>query len=82
MNRFRMYETQIMARKLNIMSFLQQAQGLTEVTRRCFQSQPPVLLVVPPVSSRLTARRRVKISIHVQSQQDSPRPVKVIQLAL
>ena len=77
MNRFHAREKQSMASKLNMMTFLQQARGLAAVAERCPQPRPPARLTLPAPSSSAAGRRRLTISIDVQSLQDKPSPVSI-----
>jgi hypothetical protein len=70
----------VMATKLNLLTFLQQVQGLAEVIRRCPRSQPLGWLALPAPSSKAIPRRRVAISIDARSLPDTPHPVQIIQV--
>ena len=77
MNHFHAREKQSMASKLNMMTFLQQVQVLTEVAERCPQPWPPARLMLLAPSSSGAGRRRLTISIDVQNFQDNPSPVSI-----
>jgi hypothetical protein len=80
MNQFEAREKQSMASKLNMMTFLQQVQGLAEVAERCPQPRLPARLMLLAPSSPAAGRRRLTISIDVQSLQDNPSPVSITHL--
>ena len=69
-----------MATKLNLLTFLQQVQGLAEVIRRCPQSQPLGWFALSAPSSKAIPLRRVAISIDARSLPDTPHPVRIIQV--
>jgi hypothetical protein len=69
-----------MATKLNLLTFLQQVQGLAEVTRRSPRAQPLGWLALPAPSSQAIPRRRVAISIDARNLQDTPYPVRIVQV--
>jgi hypothetical protein len=77
MNHFHAREKQTMASKLNIMTFFQQVQGLTEVAERCPQPPPAPRLVLPARFSSASRRRRLMISIEAQNLQDNPASVSI-----
>jgi hypothetical protein len=66
-----------MASKLNMMTFLQQVQGLADVAERCPQPRPPARLMQRALSSAAIRRRRLMISIVVQNPQTNPVPVSI-----
>ena len=57
----------VMASKLNLLTFLQQARGLAEVTRRSPRAQPLGWLALPVPSSKAIPRQRVAISIDARN---------------
>ena len=69
-----------MARKLNMMTFLQQVQHLEKVNWRCARPQPARELVLPAPSSPVAARRKLTISIAVQKPPDTLVLVSIIQV--
>ena len=77
MNHFPTREKQIMASKLNMMTFLQQVQSLAAVAQRCPQPRLPARLMQRALSSAAIRRRRMMISIVVQSPQANPSPVSI-----
>jgi hypothetical protein len=70
-----------MARKLNLMSFLQQARGLNALDQRF--PQPPLLErgVLPLPSPPPTHGQRLPIPIHTHSYFETPSPVKIVRLS-
>jgi hypothetical protein len=74
------HEKQPMATKLNIMTCLQQAQGLTEVAYRCAQPRSLGQLTLRAPASQTAARRGLRVSIDIQSPQDAPYPVRIVHV--
>ena len=77
MNHFHAREKQTMASKLNMMTFFQQVQGLTEVAERCPQPPPPPRLMLRARFSSASRGRRLMISIGIQKIQASPASVSI-----
>jgi len=69
-----------MATKLNLLTFLQQVQGLAEVARRCPRAKPLGWLALPSSSSQAIPRQRVAILIDARNLQDTPYPVRIVQV--
>jgi len=69
-----------MASKLNILTLLQQAKGLAQVTRRCPQPQRPSLVVLPAQPVQTTTRQRLAISVQVQQFREDPHPVEITRI--
>jgi hypothetical protein len=67
-----------MATKLNLLTFLQQVQGLAEVNRRYPRAQPLRWLELVSPSSKAILRRRVAISIDARNLEDTPNPVRIV----
>ena len=67
-----------MATKLNILTCLQQAQGLAEVSYRFPQPHPLRRLVVQAPPLQAAGRRKLRVSIDIQNPQDTPFSVRIV----
>ena len=73
-------EQQPMATRLNILTCLQQAQGLAEASYRFPQPHPRAWLVLPASPLQAGARQKLRVWIHTQNSGDTPYPVSIVHL--
>ena len=71
-------EKQPMATKLNILTCLQQAQGLAEVSYRFPQPHPLGWFVVQAPPLQAAERRRLRVAIDIQNPQATPFSVRIV----
>jgi hypothetical protein len=70
-----------MATRLNILTCLQQAQGLAEVAYRCAQPRSLRLLTLRAPAPQTAAQSRLRVRIDVQNPHDTPYPVRIIYVS-
>jgi hypothetical protein len=69
-----------MAKKLNVMTFMQQVEYLAKVNWRRPRPQLARVLVVPAPSSTAEPARKLKMSITAEILADTQFPVAIIQV--
>jgi hypothetical protein len=71
---------QPMATKLNILTCLQQAKALAEFAYRRAQPHSLGRLTLREPATQAAARWGLRVSINIQSPQDTPYPVRIVHV--
>jgi hypothetical protein len=79
-NQFHTPEQQLMATKLNILTYLQQAKGLAELAQRCAPPHSLGQLTLRPPAPQKAARRGLRLPIDIQNPEDAPYPVTIVHV--
>jgi hypothetical protein len=70
-----------MAKRLNILTHVQQAEGMKALDRRCPQPGALAWISVPKPQPKEAVKPRVVISVGAPDRPDPPHPVRIVLVA-